>query len=400
MLIHWVWLAQRPKVPDRVKRELLERMEDAEDIYHADRQTLGESSQDALAALLDKDLSGAEKILAQCGEKGIQILTYGDERYPAALRSIPDPPLVLYCKGQLPDLGAVPVIGVVGTRQASPYGLNVAGRMGYQIAKCGGILVSGAAYGIDGMAMNGALTAGGAVIGVLGCGVDIVYPASNRKLFQDMERRGCLVSEYPPQTRPAKWTFPRRNRIISGLSDGVLVVEAPKISGSLITARQALEQGRDVYVVPGNIDVASCAGSNGLLRDGATAVGSGWDILSGYEEVYPQAVRHWQGEPPVVERENVAPKVAQKPRLPRKTAASEKIVIDNGPASPYIDGENAPALSGLEGKIVERLRQGGCTLDDLIAVTGTPAGKLLSTLTMMEVRGILRRLPGDRLELK
>ena len=400
MLIHWIWLAQRPKVPDRVKRELLERMGDAEDVYHADRQALGDVSREALQALLDKELSGAEKILAQCSEKGIQILTYGDEGYPPALRSIPDPPLVLYCKGQLPALDATPVIGVVGTRKASPYGLNVAERLGFQIAKCGGILVSGAASGVDGRAMDGALTAGGAVVGVLGCGVDVVYPASNRALFEEMERRGCLVSEYPPQTPPAKWNFPKRNRIISGLSDGVLVVEAPKISGALITARQALEQGRDVYVVPGNIDVDTCVGSNGLLRDGATAVGSGWDILSGYEEVYPQAVRRWQGEVPVVERENVVPKVAQKPRLPRKTVAPVKKVIDNGSASPYIDGENAPALSGLEGTIVERLRQGACVVDDLIVATGEPAGKLLSTLTMMEVRGILRRLPGDRLELK
>ena len=396
MLIHWIWLAQRPKVTDRVKRELLDRMGDAEDIYHADAQVLGEWT-----ALLDKDLSGAEKILAQCSEKGIQILTLRDQGYPAALRSISDPPLVLYHKGPLPDLDAAPAIGVVGTRKSSPYGLSVAEKMGYQIAKCGGVLVSGAAEGIDAAAMDGALRAGGPVIGVLGGGVDVVYPVCNRWLFQDMERQGCLISEYPPQARPAKWTFPRRNRIISGLSQGVLVVEAPERSGSLITARQALEQGRDVYVVPGNIDVPACAGSNGLLRDGATAVGCGWDILSGYEEVYPQTVRCRQGETPVVEHENIAPKVAQKPRLPRKTSAPEKKVIDNSPASPYIDGEKAAVSLSEEERLIVRQLEGGKRLaDDVIVATGLPSGRVQGILTMLEVRGVIRRLPGNMLELK
>ena len=180
---------------------------------------------------------------------------------------------------------------MVGTRHASPYGMTTAKKMGYQITKCGGIVVSGMAYGIDGMAMKGALTAGAPVVGILGCGAEMVYPPSNRPLFSDVENYGCIMSEFPPGTPPVKWNFPKRNRIISGMSCGVLVVEAPEKSGALITARCAADQGRDVFVVPGNIDVPTFVGSNRLLRDGAIAVSSGWDILSEYQMQFPDKIR-------------------------------------------------------------------------------------------------------------
>ncbi len=177
-------------------------------------------------------------------------------------------------RGRLPDFDGSPVIGVVGTRKASAYGLTTAKRMGYQIARCGGIVVSGMAYGIDGMAMSGALTAGAPAVGVLGCGADIVYPVSNRALFRDTEEYGCILSEFAPGTPPAKWTFPKRNRIISGLSCGVLVVEAPEKKRRAITARLAAEQGGRVCRAGKHRPAVLC-GEQPALRDGAIMVSSG-----------------------------------------------------------------------------------------------------------------------------
>ena len=419
MLIHWIWLATRPGLNDRMKVAVLEHFGDPEDAFYADSgayKTVESLTEEGMDALQDKSLSEAKKILAQCTDKGISILTYRDAGYPVRLKNISDPPLVLYYKGRLPDFDGLPLIAVVGTRKATGYGLTVAKRMGYGIAKCGGVIVSGAADGIDGAAMSGALTAGGTVIGVLGCGADVVYPQCNRGLFADTERRGCLLTEFPPGTPPHKWNFPKRNRIISGLSCGVLVVEAPARSGALITARQAADQGRDVFVVPGNIDVPTCEGSNALLRDGAIAVQSGWDVLSEYQSLYPDHIYHFDqpgkqnAYPDEVARVQSEPekkslKVAQKPRLLDKIKAAkpkkDKKVIDNGEPSPYIDVEKKlPELTADEQLIVEQLKQGKQLRDDVIAGTALPAGKVSAALTMLEVKGIIQRLPGNWVALK
>ena len=246
MLIHWIWLATRPDMNDREKLVALEHFHDPEDIFFAQAEHYGQVtglSENAVEALKDKNLLPAEQVLADCARGKIHILTFRDGAYPARLKNISDPPLVLYYKGTLPDFDGLPVIGVVGTRKASLYGMTAAKRLGYQIGRCGGMVVSGAASGIDGVAMQGALSADTPVVGILGCGVDVVYPLSNKGLFADTERHGCLISEFVPGTPPYKWNFPKRNRIISGIADGVLVVEAPEKSGALITARQALEQG-------------------------------------------------------------------------------------------------------------------------------------------------------------
>lgn len=419
MLIHWIWLATRQGLNDRMKVAVLQHFQDPEDAFYADtgafRQIEG-LTEENVTALSDKNLKPARRILAQCTDKDIHILTFQDAAYPRRLKNISDPPLVLYYKGRLPDFDDNPLIGVVGTRKASGYGLTAAKRMGYQIAKCGGIVVSGMAFGIDGVAMSGALTAGETVVGVLGCGADVVYPLSNRALFSDVERRGCLLTEFPPETPPQKWNFPKRNRIISGLCCGVLVVEAPFKSGALITARQAADQGRDVFVVPGNIDVPTCAGSNGLLRDGAIAVSCGWDVMSEYESLYPQKV-HRENEPTRLtaypeelarmESETVKKplKVAQKPRLLEKIGAvktkKDKKVIDNGSATPYSDVEKQlPPLNAEEQAVIDQLKQGQRLRDDVIAGSGLPAGTVAAVLTMLEIKGVIRRLPGNMLELK
>lgn len=411
MLVHWIWLATRQNVSDRMKTELLRHFRDPEEIYFAGKEAfrnVEDLSEEGFAALQDKDLQKAEWVLRQCRKESISILTFQDAGYPAHLKNIPDPPVVLYYKGRLPDFDGAPLIGVVGTRQASAYGLTAAKRMGYQIARCGGIVVSGMAKGIDSMAMGGALTAGGSVVGVLGCGADMVYPPSNQDLFADTERYGCILSEFIPGTPPMAWNFPKRNRIISGLSCGVLVVEAPEKSGALITANQALEQGRDVFVVPGNIDVPTFVGSNRLLRDGAIAVSSGWDILSEYESLYPGKIRrdnanvHLTAYPDEVQ--SVA-KVAQKPETPKKNPAgkpkNDKKVIDKEAQPSYSDvNKSISNATPEEQTVICALQNGERLVDDVIAEVGLPTAKVLSMLTIMEIKGIIKRLPGKRIALK
>lgn len=421
MLLHWIWLAHCPGLSDRGRAALLQQFQDPEDIFYADRETLAEVeglSAGGLEALENKNLDEAQSILKICRDKKLGILTFQDAAYPRRLRNISDPPVVLYYKGQIPDLESCPAIAVVGTRKASAYGLTTAKRMGYQIARCGGIVVSGMAYGIDGMATAGALTAGSPAVGVLGCGVDVVYPMSNRSLFRDMEEYGWLVSEFPPGYPPSRWTFPKRNRIISGMCNGVLVIEAPEKSGSLITARQAAEQGRDVFAVPGNIDLPSFQGSNQLLRDGAIMVSSGWDVVSEYEGLYPNSVRKELGQcrqtacPEEVQfaadsgkqYEKVAQDI-QKPKqirnLKKKLDKIDKKDIDNTASRPYsvVDTDSIP-LSDEERSVIQILEQGERLVDDVIAQTGLPAGKLLSLLTMLELKGVVRRLPGKRIALQ
>ena len=411
MRIHWIWLATRPDLSDRKKRAVLEVFPDPEDAYLADEKAFAdmELSAEELASLLDKNLTQAEKILEACEEKDIRICVLSEEDYPFRLKNIDDPPLVLYYRGLLPDFDKAPAIAAVGTRKASAYGLTAARQLGFQLVRCGAILVSGAADGIDGAAMEGALKAGGIVVGVLGNGADVVYPKCNRRLFEDTRLRGCLLSEFPPETPPYKWNFPKRNRIISGLCNGVLVVEAPARSGALITARQALEQGRDVFAMPGNVGVDTSEGTNELLRSGAILARDGWDVVEEYQHLYPKTVRRYdlakaQLQLLTPDREEPEIKVAQEPQKPAKKAKNdkkqEKKPVDKEEKLVYSDlSARMASLTEQERHLVEKI-ENECLVDELIVRTGLPAGKVLAMLTLLEVRGFVKTLPGRRVKIK
>lgn len=408
MLLHWIWLSQRPRLNHAGAMALLARFGDPEGIYLAGEQDLRrvpELRQEALAGLLDKNLDPAEQILRDCYDKGIHILTFQDGAYPGRLHVIGDPPLVLYYRGVLPDFDSEPAIAVVGTRRASPYGLITAKRLGYQIAQCGGLVISGLAAGIDAMAMTGALTQGKPAVGVLGCGADVVYPPRNENLFADTAARGCILTEYPPGTPPQGYHFPRRNRIISGLSCGVLVVEAPEKSGALITAQYALDQGRDVFTVPGNIDVPSCAGSNRLLREGAVAVSSGWEIMEEYAARFPGRIRRFRGGADldlapgeIREISRSSGNLVAEPRiLPTKKS---KVSIDKEPVKPYSDQiETDESLTEDEKALLLPLLQGPLHVDEIIVRSALPAPRALASLTLLEVKGRVRQKPGKIYEL-
>ena len=395
MLLYWLWLAQCNEVKDGVKAALVRHFEDPERLFFAEKQQILDAEIQGLTgeqtdALLVHDLSAAEEVLADCAKAGLQVLTYDSPLYPNRLKAIYDPPIVLYYRGTLPDFDKLPTVAVVGTRHPSVYGRQAAKRLGGEIAGAGGLVVSGLAEGIDGAAMEAALSAGFPAVGVLGCGADVVYPRKHKALFQETERLGCILSEYAPGSPPIGWHFPRRNRIISGLSCGVVVVEAPERSGSLLTAKHALEQGRDVFVVPGNVDMESFRGSNRLLRSGAIAVSSGRDVMEEYDLLYPKKLLPKQASAKPKEKEKLPP-VQEAPAILKKKT------IDNGDSPPY-SGQNdiLQGLSADEQTVMTAIGAGIESVDDVIARTGLPSGKDLGILTMLEIRKKIVRHPGIR----
>ena len=394
MLLHWLWYATLPNISLRQKLNLLERFPDPEELFRTESFShIPEITPEMGEALCNKDLTAARKILADCKGEQLGILTMQDAGYPRRLRNISDPPLVLYCKGYLPDLEEQPAIGVVGTRKATGYGMRNALEMSRQITACGGLVVSGGAAGIDTAALQGALEAGGPCIAVLGCGANVVYPQSNQALFRKISENGCILSEYPPGTGPKPWQFPERNRIISGLSNGVLVVEAPKSSGALITARDAFAQGRDIFAVPGNIDNPICEGSNSLLLDCASAVLSGWNVMKEYEGAYA-----------CVEKREAHVSGAIEPEIPAKSfenQQTDKKDIDNFDSGAYSDRERLLAdLDPFSRKLVEQLGTEPIPVDELIALVDEPPEQVLEALTMLALTDVVVNHPGRLVSLK
>ena len=284
-----VGLNRIPQLSPRRTRRLFARFESFRGIWEASAATLAQvfASQvigEAIAS--GRDEAAIDEEFRAADEAGIRIVTLVDEEYPPLLREIDDPPLALYVRGEA-SIDPARSIAVVGTRRSTRYASLVAARLSSQLAMKGIAVVSGLATGTDTAAHQGALDVGGRTIAVMGCGVDRVYPKRNQDLYDRIAETGTILSEYPLGTRPAKWTFPQRNRIISGLCRGVVVVQAPERSGSLITARLALEQGREVFAVPGNITNLTSVGTNRLLKDGAKLVVTVDDIL----EEYPDLLR-------------------------------------------------------------------------------------------------------------
>lgn len=235
-----------------------------------------------ITSLSNTPLSKAYDVIERCNSLNISLLSLDDPGYPARLSEIYDPPAVLYFKGRIPDFENRLSIAVVGTRNATAYGKMTSHVLSGSLAKVGVIVISGGAVGIDSLSHTAALEAGGITVCVLGCGINFPYLTANKKLRQNISERGAVISEYPPDYPPGKYTFPERNRIISGLSDGVLVIEAGVKSGSLITAREAVEQGRDVFAVMGNITSPYSQGTNALIKEGAVPVTDFTDITSYY----------------------------------------------------------------------------------------------------------------------
>lgn len=286
-IIYWLWLQCIFGVESRKVKSVTEYFDSIEDFYNSsetDKRLCGCFTDAELQKMENKDLKKAQIILDDCKRLGYNILSFADERYPSKLKEIAAPPCVLYVDGELPDIDTGLTVAVVGTREPTSFGTRAAFDFSYALAKSGAVVVSGGAVGIDSSAHKGVLTAGGKTVCVLGCGIDYKYLTKNISMRDEVAQHGAVISEYPPAYPPSRFTFPKRNRIISGLCDCTLVVEAGVKSGSLITAEYSAAEGRRIFVVPGDIFTAQAAGSNNLLRQGASVALNATDIISWYKD--------------------------------------------------------------------------------------------------------------------
>ncbi len=346
---YWIWLSLL-KVPIGKKHELL--------VCHTTPKELLETG------LYDSNLDIAERVLESCYKMRINIVALDDLQYPDRLRQIIHPPIVLYYRGNLPAFDELPTVGIVGSRKYTMYGGAMAERFGYEVAEGGGYVVSGLARGLDALAHKGALKFGSCTSAVLGCGCDKIYPKENERLYWSIVESGAVISEYPPGTPPYPSNFPNRNRIVSGLSLGVLVVEASYKSGALITANLAADQGRDVFAVPGNIDVPGSEGTNELIKSGAKLVTSGWDVLAEYVCMFPDKIK-------------------------------ERIKGEPFAYTSSVGSNEKKLFTELQQNIIVWLAREAQPLDGIIEKFGLSASAALAELMVLEIEGAVVRLPGN-----
>lgn len=378
-LLYWLWLSSAVSLRQRSRAALLEHFGSPDEIYEAKASAYtdvqGVYRADA-ELLKSKSLDDAKKILELCDNRGTDIVCYDDEQYPERLRQIYSPPAVLYVKGKLPAVDELPVVSVIGTRKASPYGIKMGRSIAFEIGSFGGTVVSLLTEGVDAAAAEGVLLSGGKCIAVLGTSHD-----SHRSSFDvDITSNGAIISEYPPETHTVRSFFRERNRIASGLSLGVVVVEAPEKSGTKYFVDEALEQGKDVFAVPGNADSKNSEGTLNLLKLGAKPVASGWDVLSEYEDSYPE----------IIVRKEVSIPFGEIPK--EKPAPPVKENIDKEENGGYIDWtEKLKGLSEDQRAIALAVRDGAASTDEIIIATGLGAARVLSQMTILEIKGIIAK---------
>ena len=396
-LKYWVWLSALRGIGAVTAAALLRRFGTPENVFLAsaeDYEEVDGVKPKDISQLMRKDIDSAVKTIDACAEIGCRVITLQDAIYPDRLRNIYDSPIILYARGELPMIDDEPAVAIVGTRDCTPYGIKAAENIGYQLARRGLLVVTGLARGIDSAAARGALRGGGRVIGVIGSGLDIVYPPENKALFGDVAKNGAIISEYPPGEAAKPAHFPARNRIISGISLGVAVVEAPKRSGALITAEKALEQGRDVFALPGNVDAKSCEGSNLLLREGAIPIMSGEDIAVEYAELFPDKINpENQKQAAPHDRKGAGAFVKTQHINANDGPDIGKIEIDNASEVEYIDlDEVLGELSGDEKTVAATIGRNSMHVDDIIVSSGLSAPQVLTALTMLEIKGSVGRV--------
>ncbi len=400
-LLYWVWLSCKCAPDTPTFSTLYKKFGSVERIYKATEEELNEvfdSNEKIIAFLSDKTTDCAVKILRDCQKNNIGILPYEDEFFPSRLRTIKNPPVLLYYKGKLPDFDKEVCIGTVGTRNPSSYGCRCAYEISFDLALSGAYVISGMAFGIDSVCHRAALDAGGKTVAILGCGVDVVYPKENSELYDRLSTYGTLISEYAPGTKATRYSFPQRNRIISGISLGTLIVEAQLKSGAMITAHKALEQNRDLFAIPGRLGEYNSLGPNSLIGSGAKAVQSANDILREYEFLYPHKINPAKNSKtkknnPFTNTEDIVITGAKqkRPAVPKETELQETPI--NKPAE-----EPLPSFDGLPDehiKICQVLsKTTPKTLEEICYSINVSVSETLSSLTILEIQGIVKCMPG------
>lgn len=288
--LYWIWLSLAVTAGTETFKKLIGSFSDAEEIFRLNEieleRVLGKRARD-IEALSNKSLKEAEEVLNFCESKKVGILLYSDKEYPEAFRKISTPPVLLYYRGTLPDFNSECFVSVVGTRSLSPYGRRNAFSISYDLGVCGATVVSGMARGIDGVAHAGALASGAKTVAFLGCGINVCYPDDHITLAREIVKSGCILTEYPPSTKPYGYNFPIRNRLIAAVSCSTVLIEGKERSGASITASLAKEFGKKVYALPGNVDSDNSTASNNSIQNGARLITDAYDIIEDFEFKYP-----------------------------------------------------------------------------------------------------------------
>ena len=397
-LKHWIWLSQRKGIAGQAAVRVLEHFGTPEKVHAADRgayELIEGLNERAIRSLLDKSLDEADKILGDCDRLGIHLLTLQDATYPERLAAIHQPPMVLYWKGKQIAFDEEIAIAIVGTRKATPYGMRCAAQLGADLTRRGALVVSGMAEGIDASAVRGALRAGGPVVSVLGGGIDRVYPWQHRELYEDVAAVGALISEYPPGTDHKGDHFPVRNRILSGLSVGVIAVESGPRGGSLITVGHALDQDREVFAVPGPIDAPACEGTNRLIQKSeAKLIMGAEDVLCEFAARFPAKLR--QAEPlsrPAAEQRLEGTAV---PPPERQSSGKKKEAVPEDDVEYLRWADCKDKLTDDQLEVLLALEESPLRADELVERTQIPVRRVLSALTLLQIQGYVAEEGGKR----
>ena len=410
----WLWLSLHMKQGTHVYQYLLDEFGSIEAIYSCednDVENLPWLYDYHKKKILDKNLDRAKEVLRWCNKAGVNIVTLEDDDYPATLKDLVDRPGVLYYVGTLPDFSKELSIGVVGTREMTLYGQRCAFEIGYGLTKGGAIVVSGGALGIDCTAQKGAIAAGGSTIAILGSGIDVLYPPQNKELLIKIMETGAVITEYPPFTPPNRYNFPVRNRLISGLSKGVVIVEADKNSGAMITADKAKAQHRYLFSVPGPINVFQSTGTNELISTGAKSVTSALDILEEYLDLYSDKIQITPSkEKPDLKlldefNEDSSPirSFLQTIGFNRRGKKKKNTDKENNEVAQEISNQNGIDIDTLgvdenAKKIYKFMEKNKKYNVDSFDELGLKTNVIVSSFTMLEIFGAVKSLPGGFFE--
>ena len=403
-LKYWIWLSGRKGLAGQNGMRVLNHFGSPERAYFSDAEQYGMIeglSEAAVYSLMDKSLDTADRILGDCDRLGIRLMTLQDANYPERLSAISQPPMVLYMKGRPIAFDEEAAIAIVGTRSATPYGVTVATRLSMELTRNGALVVSGMAEGIDAAAIRGALSAGGPVVSVLAGGMDIIYPREHRGLYEDVAAVGTLVSEHPPGTPHHGTHFPVRNRIISGLSVGVVAVESKRYGGSLYTVGHALDQNREVFAVPGPIGAAESEGTNRLIQEGAAKlIMNAEDVLCEVVDRFPHRLHKkaplsteaaHQRLAEVAERVSVRTDQTSEPRKKEtKSIPDEKCITWQ---------ECKEKLTEEQQRVLLAIGEQSLRVGDIVEKVQIPARRVLSAITILQVMGLVSEENGKRFRM-
>ena len=385
--LYWVWAQNALGISASVKSdEIVSYFGNAEKLYYAGEyewKISGIFTNGQINKLKSTSIDSAEKIVAECEKYKIKIVTPDDDNYPSMLFKLPNLPLVLYVRGDLDCLKNKIAVAMVGAREASDIGVRIARSLSASLSRSGAVVISGAAKGIDSAAHTGALNVGAKTVAVLGCGFGTDYLPENEPLRREIAHHGALVTEYPPRTPAFGHNFPFRNRIISGLSYGTIVIEANERSGSLRTVNHAIEQGRDIFAVPGDITSSMNMGTNKLLRDGAKPVFNAMDVLEEYAERYPDMLD-------IDKIESILTTEPEKAGKEKRKQAAKNFVKSAAPNN----------ISEKARMIFDAFSEETMQAEELILRTKLSTVDFLSAMTELEILGYIEPLAGKNYKLK